>query len=68
MTLITEWCVCEECLGKGIFYFTNEESLYHSQVCGQCHGVGKYTKIIVNIPATRQAPRKQRPLPLTGKK
>lgn len=32
--------MCEECEGKGIFYFTGEESLYHSQVCGECHGKG----------------------------
>ncbi len=35
---------CEECNGRGIFYFTGKDSLYDSQVCGQCHGVGSYEK------------------------
>ena len=33
---------CTSCDGKGIFYFTWENSLYHSQVCGKCHGIGWY--------------------------
>ncbi len=33
---------CEECEGKGIFYFTGENSLHESQVCGKCHGVGSH--------------------------
>lgn len=43
---------CEECEGRGIFYFTGEDSLYDSMVCGKClydsmvcgkcHGVGNY--------------------------
>lgn len=33
---------CQECEGKGIFYFTGDESLFDSQVCGKCHGVGSH--------------------------
>ena len=31
---------CPECGGKGIFYFTKDERLQDSQVCGKCHGKG----------------------------
>jgi len=32
--------MCEVCKGKGIFYFTREERLDDSQVCGHCNGRG----------------------------
>ncbi len=32
--------ICEECEGKGIFYFTKDERLQDSQPCGECHGKG----------------------------
>ncbi len=32
--------ICEECEGKGIFYFTKDERLQDSQPCGNCHGKG----------------------------
>ena len=31
---------CSECGGRGIFYFTKDERLQDSQVCGECHGKG----------------------------
>lgn len=31
---------CEECDGRGIFYFTWDDKLEHSQPCGKCHGKG----------------------------
>lgn len=32
---------CDECQGKGIFYFTGEERLRDSQYCRKCNGVGR---------------------------